>query len=277
MNGRGQYYKTEPELKDLSKPVRKYYERNNYLIMQYLYIDRLLDSSLPHDLIQEYNTRESQPYVDVPPTIVEHPTSQPSSADADSDHKPPSSPPLNGAFGTSGDPFQPLKVKRTKDIYKVQDEETPLLSREDGGGVTDPEENVLPAFQMDDDEDSGARVVTVAIYINLAANTILLVLKIIVTVLTSSLSVLASLVDGALDFLSTAIVWTTTRLISTSSNDREAYPVGRRRLEPIGVLVFSVIMITSFFQVRVISPSLVPHCISSLYQFRPSSPETEQD
>jgi divalent metal cation (Fe/Co/Zn/Cd) transporter len=31
--------------------------------------------------------------------------------------------------------------------------------------------------------------------------------------------------------------------------DQYAYPVGRRRLEPVGVLVFSVIMVTSFFQV----------------------------
>ncbi|KAH0178232.1 hypothetical protein KCU90_g27958, partial [Aureobasidium melanogenum] len=30
-----------------------------------------------------------------------------------------------------------------------------------------------------------------------------------------------------------------------------AYPVGRRRLEPIGVLVFSVIMVTSFVQVAI--------------------------
>ena len=90
---------------------------------------------------------------------------------------------------------------------------------------------------------------SVAIYINLAANTILLILKIIVTVMTSSVSVLASLVDAALDFLSTAIVWTTTRLIS--SNDQYKYPAGRRRLEPIGVLVFSVIMITSFVQVAI--------------------------
>lgn len=37
------------------------------------------------------------------------------------------------------------------------------------------------------------------------------------------------------------------RLISRQ--DRYFYPVGRRRLEPIGVLVFSVIIITSFFQV----------------------------
>lgn len=58
---------------------------------------------------------------------------------------------------------------------------------------------------------------------------------------------LASLVDAALDFLSTIIVWTTTRLIAR--RDQYQYPVGRGRLEPIGVLVFSVIMVTSFFQV----------------------------
>lgn len=59
-----QYYKTDEELKKMKKPIRKYYERNNCLIQQYLYIDRLLDSSLPHDLIQEYNQpRTSGTYV----------------------------------------------------------------------------------------------------------------------------------------------------------------------------------------------------------------------
>jgi len=61
--------------------------------------------------------------------------------------------------------------------------------------------------------------------------------------------VVASLVDAALDFLSTAIVWFTSWMIARQ--DRYAYPVGRRRLEPIGVLIFSVIMMTSFFQVGI--------------------------
>lgn len=83
--------------------------------------------------------------------------------------------------------------------------------------------------------ESGDRVVQIAIYVNLAANTILLIGKIVVIILTSSLSVLASLVDAALDFLSTAIVFVTTRMIK--HQDQHRYPVGRRRLEPIGVLV----------------------------------------
>lgn len=58
---------------------------------------------------------------------------------------------------------------------------------------------------------------------------------------------LASLVDGILDFVSTVIVATTTRLVER--NDSRDYPIGRARLEPLGVLVFAVIMITSFVQV----------------------------
>ena len=114
----------------------------------------------------------------------------------------------------------------------------------------DGPEPEIPGME-DDSVESGDAIVKLAIYINLAANTILLMGKIAVIVLTSSLSVLASLVDAALDFLSTAIVWTTSKMIESS--DLYKYPVGRRRLEPIGVLVFSVIMVTSFFQVALVS------------------------
>jgi hypothetical protein len=193
-----------------------------------------LDSSLPHDLLNEYNptpatSSAASHSIDVPSTIREEP--------ADSQSK--------GSQGLNGGTFA-KKVKRTpKDLYRVPSEETPLFvaedEEEDDGPMPD-----IPGME-DDSVESGDRIVQVAIYINLAANAILLAGKIAVIVLTSSLSVLASLVDAALDFLSTAIVWTTTRMIS--NQDHYRYPVGRRRLEPIGVLVFSVIMVTSFFQV----------------------------
>jgi len=229
-----QYYKSEDELKKMSKPLRKYYERNNFLVSQYLYIDRLLDSSLPHDLIQEYN----KPAVNHMSTISEEsgPTTPNGVRPTPSHHD----------LGASTPPGNEPRIKRTpRNLYKLPDEGTPLLD--------DTEEHAYPDIKLSNDEEgeddtsSSSRVVTVAIYINLVANIILLASKVAVIVLTSSLSVLASLVDAALDFLSTAIVWTTTFLIARQ--DRYAYPVGRRRLEPVGVLVFSVIMITSFFQV----------------------------
>lgn len=241
-----QYWKDKEELKKMTKPLRKYYERNNYLIQQYMYIDKLLDSSLPHDLIQEYHHNElysqaiSARDPHIPPTVDEEQTA-------------------NGHVETQKDANNnnnstAKKIKRTpKAIYRHQDDEnTPLLQRSishvvDEEQDTNTKKPILPDFEPEEETSSSHPVVTFAIYLNLAANTALLAMKIVVTVLTSSVSVLASLVDAALDFLSTAIVWTTTRLISHS--DQYAYPVGRRRLEPVGVLVFSVIMITSFFQV----------------------------
>ncbi len=226
-----QYYKTDEELKEMKKPIRQYYERNNFLIAQYLYIDRLLDSSLPHSLIQEYH-QPGKKGVEVPQTISEEPQS---SRTTESSQDEILGPTMNGdAQG---------KVKRTpKNLYKLSDENTSLLK-------DDESDQQYPEIKYDEDEgaDSGSPIVTVAIYINLVANFLLLIGKIVVIVLTSSLSVLASLVDAALDFLSTAIVWVTTKLIARQ--DQYAYPIGRRRLEPVGVLVFSVIMITSFFQV----------------------------
>lgn len=170
----------------------------------------------------------------MPPTISEEPRTPNSESDS-----------LNPGNGLGA---LTKKVKRTpRDLYKVTNETSPLLDPDDDD--YDSPKPEIPGME-DDSVESGDRIVKVAIYINLAANAILLVGKIAVIVLTSSLSVLASLVDAALDFLSTAIVWTTTKMIESS--DSYQYPVGRRRLEPLGVLVFSVIMITSFFQVALV-------------------------
>ncbi|KAK0915471.1 hypothetical protein LTR91_006710 [Friedmanniomyces endolithicus] len=242
------YWKKDEDLKNLPKPLRQYYERCNFLVQRYLYVDRLLDSSLPQSLIQEYDHVQSAPAAnhfspsDVPPTITEEPMSA-------------ATPTLNGQPRPSVDSAAPngtaAKVKRTpKDMYRIKsddvDETAPLLQKTDTRG----EELVMPPdLEEEEEADSQSRIVTIAIIVNTIANTILLGMKIAVAVLTSSVSVLASLVDAALDWLSTMIIWTTTHLIANT--DQYAYPIGRRRLEPVGVMVFAVIMITSFAQVAI--------------------------
>ncbi|KAI9887014.1 MAG: hypothetical protein M1823_001158 [Watsoniomyces obsoletus] len=223
-----QYRKSEEELKHMSKPLRKYYTRTNHLIDQYIYIDRLLDSSLPHDLIQEYHDDEEEDH------IQRVNSERVSFEERDDKHK-------QSQANGSMDARKKTKRKRTpKDLYRLQEDEEarPLL-------LAEPDSPSSPS--PDSSSPSDKKIVQMAIYINLLANSLLLVAKIAATILTSSLSILASLVDAVLDFLSTGIVWTTTHLISR--RDQYSYPVGRRRLEPIGVLVFSVIMITSFSQV----------------------------
>ncbi|CAJ2501437.1 Uu.00g042900.m01.CDS01 [Anthostomella pinea] len=266
------YWKTEQQLRALKKPLRKYYERTNYLVQQYLYIDRLLDSSLPHDLLNEYNDLPHSSFkgIEVPDTISEEPasasniggslrsngpvtgvTSEVTSSSASLRNESENGEAIHGNDRPKAPKSSSAKkVKRTpKDIYRPT-ETTPLFDNdeeEDDGWTGEGPRPEIPWLEDDDDLDSSSRVVTIAIYVNLAANAILLFGKVAVVIEVSSMSVLASLVDAILDFLSTVIVWTTTWLISRQ--DQYKYPVGRRRLEPLGVLVFSVIMITAFTQV----------------------------
>lgn len=199
------------------------------MISQYLYIDRLLDSSLPHNLIEDYNGCHHH-------APLASPRHQP---DAD---------PANGG---SQPPSQNSRLKRTAhNLYRIPDETEPLLP-----SVND---ETCAHHGMPDMESHGGmapekeeRLINLAIRINFAANVILLGSKVAIMALTSSMSVLAGLVDGVLDFLSTVIIWITTTLIRRQ--DRNRYPISRRRLEPLSVLVFSVIMVTSFFQVALSS------------------------
>ncbi len=81
-------------------------------------------------------------------------------------------------------------------------------------------------------------------------NVLLLAAKGIAAIWSSSLSLIASLVDSALDLLCTIIIWTTNKLVGWRlDNLKKKFPVGRRRLEPLGILVFSIIMVISFLQI----------------------------
>lgn len=130
---------------------------------------------------------------------------------------------------------------------------------EDGDGVPDPHgglfdtgESIEPFLPQDERERRQAerKKAGWAVNINVIANILLLTAKIVAVFFSSSLSLIASTVDSALDLLCTLIVWTTTKLVEkriSALNYR--FPIGRRRLEPIGILVFSVIMVVSFLQV----------------------------
>jgi hypothetical protein len=229
-----------------------------------MYIDCLLDSSIPHDLLNEYHAElEASAFkpVDVPATITEEDSSSLSTSIADRFNGPTSYGSTTTTTPTSGPAkTPPLPPKRTpKDIFKSSEhlptlalnhhtddeddteaeilpgERRPLLPMP----TTDPENGPRPLLPWleDADIDSDDPVVTLAIYVNLVANVVLLAGKIAVIISVPSMSVLASLVDAVLDFLSTAIVWTTTRLISSSQSDYR-YPVGRRRYVEFFFTVF---------------------------------------
>ncbi|CAF9909667.1 hypothetical protein IMSHALPRED_008437 [Imshaugia aleurites] len=121
-----------------------------------------------------------------------------------------------------------------------------------GGVLKTTKGDIDPLLPEDERErrKTGERRAKWAININVIANIILLIAKIVAAFASSSLSLIASLVDSALDLLCTLIIWTTNKLVQWKIKRlQHKFPVGRRRLEPLGILVFSIIMIVSFLQI----------------------------
>ncbi|KAL2050976.1 hypothetical protein ABVK25_008722 [Lepraria finkii] len=121
-----------------------------------------------------------------------------------------------------------------------------------GGALKNTGGNIDPLLPEDERERrrTGEKRTKWAININVVAKILLLIAKICAALFSSSLSLVASLVDSALDLLCTLIIWTTNKLVAWKIRRlQHKFPVGRRRLEPLGILVFSIIMIVSFLQI----------------------------
>ncbi|CAJ0592421.1 unnamed protein product [Cylicocyclus nassatus] len=97
------------------------------------------------------------------------------------------------------------------------------------------------------------RLSSFAVLVNVA----LMIAKTTAVLLSDSLSVVASLVDSAMDITSGVVLWYTCHLIVKSSAHH--YPVGLNRLEPLATLIIGMIMV--FSNVFVLQQAAVD-CIS---------------
>jgi len=82
-------------------------------------------------------------------------------------------------------------------------------------------------------------------------NFVLFIAKMYAFLISGSLAVLASLVDSAIDLIGQGVLWLTKSLASGQAV--EDYPVGRGRLEPVGVMICAVVM--GMASIEVISSS----------------------
>ncbi|KAI9717942.1 MAG: hypothetical protein M1828_007034 [Chrysothrix sp. TS-e1954] len=105
----------------------------------------------------------------------------------------------------------------------------------DGDGVPDPRgalydcgEQIEPLLPEDEQEKrrKGRRNAKIAIIINVVANVCLLAAKVVAAFFSTSLSLIASLVDSALDLLCTLIIWTTNKLVQMKIKGlRKRFPI----------------------------------------------------
>lgn len=76
--------------------------------------------------------------------------------------------------------------------------------------------------------------------ITFLANLVLLAAKMAAAILSGSISIISSLVDSVVDLASGVIIWATGRAVRT--RDPYVYPQGRTKLEPIAIVILSVVM-----------------------------------
>ncbi|CAM2725901.1 unnamed protein product [Rotaria socialis] len=83
--------------------------------------------------------------------------------------------------------------------------------------------------------------------LSLAINISLFLIKILASILSNSLSIISSAIDSAVDIVSSVILFWTARAIRHRNQYR--YPAGRTRIEPIAILILSVLMSSASIQV----------------------------
>ncbi|XP_057983581.1 metal tolerance protein 4-like [Malania oleifera] len=81
------------------------------------------------------------------------------------------------------------------------------------------------------------------------ANFILLGFKIYATVKSGSLAIAASTLDSLLDLMAGGILWFTH--LSMKSINIYKYPIGKLRVQPVGIVIFAAVMATLGFQVLI--------------------------
>ncbi|KAL8461848.1 hypothetical protein ACS0TY_033077 [Phlomoides rotata] len=86
-----------------------------------------------------------------------------------------------------------------------------------------------------------------AIHISNVANLFLFAAKVFASVESKSLAVIASTMDSFLDLLSGLILWFTSHAMKNPNQYH--YPIGKKRMQPVGIIVFASVMATLGLQI----------------------------
>ncbi|KAB2596066.1 metal tolerance protein 11-like [Pyrus ussuriensis x Pyrus communis] len=104
----------------------------------------------------------------------------------------------------------------------------------------------IPGMSKEEKEKL-AKSETFAIRISNIANMVLFAAKVYASVRSGSLAIIASTLDSLLDLLSGFILWFTAFSMQTPSPYQ--YPIGKKRMQPLGILVFASVMATLGLQI----------------------------
>jgi len=108
------------------------------------------------------------------------------------------------------------------------------------------ERGFVPGMSKEE-RDKLARSETTAIRLSNVANMILFAAKVYASFRSGSLAIIASTLDSLLDLLSGFILWFAA--FSMQTPNPYQYPIGKKRMQPLGILVFASVMATLGLQI----------------------------
>ncbi|XP_075644887.1 metal tolerance protein 10-like [Castanea sativa] len=141
--------------------------------------------------------------------------------------------------------FLPAPRRRSKvsDYYEKQERLlegfTEMETMAENGG--------MPGSLTEDEMQQLAKSERMAIYLSNMANIVLFAAKLFVSIQSRSLAVIASTLDSLLDLLSGFILWFTAHAMRNPNQYR--YPIGKNRMQPVGIIVFASVMATLGLQI----------------------------
>ncbi|XP_062167246.1 metal tolerance protein 4-like isoform X2 [Alnus glutinosa] len=150
-------------------------------------------------------------------------------------------------------------VKGEKDYYEKQF--ATLRSFEEVDSLDSP--NVIDEQQDHEQQAQHERAIKISNW----ANVFLLAFKIYATMKSGSLAIAASTLDSLLDLMTGAILWFTH--LSMKTINIYKYPIGKLRMQPVGIIIFAAVMATLGFQVLV-------QAVEQLIKDKPSEKMTSE-
>ncbi|GKV45941.1 hypothetical protein SLEP1_g52967 [Rubroshorea leprosula] len=146
-------------------------------------------------------------------------------------------------------PFD-IDVSKTKGLTKGEEEYyekqfATLKSFEEVDALNASSGDVVDENEQDEEQIQQERAMKISNY----ANIILLILKIYATIRSGSIAIAASTLDSLLDLMAGGILWFTH--LSMKNVNIYKYPIGKLRVQPVGIIVFAAVMATLGFQVLI--------------------------
>ncbi|XP_050233893.1 metal tolerance protein 10 isoform X1 [Mercurialis annua] len=135
------------------------------------------------------------------------------------------------------------KKRRVREYYKTQER----LLEGYNEMETMSESGCFPESATEDEMKQLAKSERMAVHISNAANLLLFAAKVFASMESRSLAVIASTLDSLLDLLSGFILWFTSNAMRNPNHFH--YPIGKNRMQPVGIIVFASAMATLGLQI----------------------------